>query len=32
MKGRVMRTDSRYRLVDLYQTIPKEWLWKVVVW
>jgi len=32
MRGRAMKTDPRYLLVNLYQTIPKEWLWKVLVW
>jgi len=31
MIGRVMKTDPRYLLVNLYQTIPKVWLWKMVV-
>jgi len=26
-----MKTDHRYLLVNLYQTIPKVWLWKMVV-
>ena len=30
-KGGVMKTDPRYVLVNLYQTIPKVWLWKMVV-
>jgi len=32
MKGRVMNTDPRYLLANLYQTIPKVWLWNMVVW
>jgi len=24
-----MKTDPRYLLVNLYQTIPKVWLWKM---
>ena len=31
MKGRAMMTDSRYLLFHFYQTIPKVWLWKMVV-
>ena len=31
MKGRAMMTDPRYLLVNLHQTIPKVWLWKMVV-
>jgi len=31
MRGRAMKTDHRYLLVNLYQTIPKVWLWKIVV-
>ena len=27
MKGRVMKTDSRYLLVNLY-----VWLWRMVLW
>ena len=30
-EGRVMKTDPRYLLVNLYQTIPKAWLWEMVV-
>ena len=26
-----MKTDPRYQLVYLYQTISKVWLWKMVV-
>jgi len=26
-----MKTDPPYLLVNLYQTIPKVWLWKMVV-
>ena len=26
------RACHRYNLVNLYQTIPKVWLWKMVVW
>ena len=29
---RVMKTDPWYVLVNLYQTISKVWLWKMVVW
>jgi len=32
MRGRVMKTAPRYLLVNLYQTIPKVWLSKMVVW
>ena len=31
MKGRAMKTDPRYLLVNFYQTIPKVWLRKMVV-
>jgi len=31
MKGRVMKTDPLYLLVDLYQTITKVCSWKMVV-
>jgi len=31
MKMRAMKTDPRYLLVNLYQTIPKVLLWKMVV-
>jgi len=31
MRGRAMKTGLRYLLVNLYQTIPKVWLWKMVV-
>ena len=30
MRGRAMKTDPRYLLGNLYQTIPKVWLWKMV--
>ena len=31
MKGRAMKTDPRYLLANLYQTISKVWLLKMVV-
>ena len=27
-----MKTDPRYLLGNLHQTIPELWLWKLVVW
>jgi len=32
IRGRVMKTDPRYLLVDLCQTISKVWSWKMLVW
>ena len=29
---RACHEDLRYLLVNLYQTIPKVWLWKMLVW
>jgi len=31
MREHVMKTDPQYLLVNLYQTIAKVWLWKMVV-
>jgi len=31
MKGRAMKTDPLYLLVNSYQTISKVWLWKMTM-